>query len=90
MERLAIATAAHVDVLGPALAAEFAAFPGAYAALRNAQLGKNGEVSNNKVAAANMRDEVEQQLWNNVHYLAWYYKGAVEKCMAYFNQSMLR
>ncbi len=85
MARWETLTQTHADFLGDELHTEFAGLHTGYKNLRTAQIGKKGEVSDDKDTTAAKRDAVEAQLWKNVHYLAWYYNGDVEQCMAYFD-----
>jgi hypothetical protein len=90
MARMETAATTHAGQLDPATVVEFTDIHTQYQSLRTAQLGKKGEVADNKDETAAQRDVLEKQIWKNVHYLAYHYEGDVEQCMAYFDQSMLR
>jgi len=90
MDRLVNALQAHTADRGAALATEPATLRDDFMAARTAQLGRTGEVGSKRVSADKARTALEFQLLSNLLFIGSKHLGNVQKCLAYFDQTILR
>ncbi len=87
MTRFATVAAAHKKDLGEPVAG---IFTGISAQFQQASKNKPATDVATKQALTYRRAPLEQQLCRNLHYIAYYFAGEVEKCYALIDQSLLR
>lgn len=90
MNRFASAAAAHQADLGDEFVTKFTNFSSNYAAARNAQELKIGEVSGAKTSTSSNRTDAELQMCENIHVIGGMFPGQVQKCMSFFDQTIIR
>jgi hypothetical protein len=75
--------------LGSTLTAELKAFDKDYQAVRNAQQLQKGAVGDNRVSRTANRLSLELVLLKTIHGIANMYPGETDKCLSFFNFSLL-
>jgi hypothetical protein len=90
MTRMVSAITVHVADLGLPLKNLFADIKSNYITARNLQLAKIGEVSSEKTQVRSTRDVIEVQLCKNLHFIGYTYPGNADRCMDFFDQSIIR
>lgn len=90
MTRMVSSCTAHVADLGAAMVALFANIQSNYVTARTLQLSKIAEVSTDISDKHATRDVVELQLCRNVHYIGYSFPGNADRCMDFFDQSIIR
>jgi hypothetical protein len=90
MTRFVSAAARHSAVLGQALADEFTEYLDTFKEAREAQLSKIGEVAESRTDSTAKRDDVEIELYKNLHKIALMFPCEVERCMDFFDQSFIK
>lgn len=90
MARFAAAAERHSAELGAAMQSDAENFLTDFRTAREAQLEKIGEVQSQKSTTSATRDGIENVLMKNVHLIAAMYIGEVDRCMDFFDQSIIR
>ncbi len=89
MRRIVTAGLTHEKALGGDFANAFSNIYNEYQNIREAQLGKKGDVSDLGDIRDEARAALTTQLTANIHYIGYTYPGNAEKCLTYFDQSIL-
>ncbi|MGB4776285.1 MAG: hypothetical protein WBP45_14005 [Daejeonella sp.] len=79
----------HKAALGTALTTELKAFESDYKLVREAQQQQKGAVGDNRVGRTANRKALELVLLKAIHYIAYLYPGETEKCLSFFDFSLL-
>jgi hypothetical protein len=90
MTRFVAAATSHVVDLGQPLLDEFTGYLDTFKNAREAQLEKIGEVAESKSDSTVRRDEVETELFRNLHKISAMFPGGMNRCMDFFDQSFIR
>jgi hypothetical protein len=90
MDQFLTATNRHVAELGIPFLTQFQDYKTAYVGARESQLLKKAEVTDLKTDSTAKRDIVEIQLMKNLYTVAGMYVGNEDKCMDFFDQSIIR
>jgi hypothetical protein len=90
MNRMVVAATAHEVDLGAPFKTLFANYQTNYTTARNAQLGKMAQVSTERTEIHATRDIVEIQLCKNLHFVGYTFPGDPDRCMDFFDQSIIR
>lgn len=90
MTRMKDRTAAHAADFDPAFVAKYANFSTNYTTARNLQLQQIGEVTAGKSTTGATRDVIEVQLMKNLFFVGFNFPGNVDRCMDFFDQSIIR
>ena len=80
----------HNAALGAALQSDAENYLTDFKNARTAQLNKIGEVQAQKSETSTTRDVIENELMKNVHLIASMFIGDVDRCMDFFDQSIIR
>ncbi len=80
----------HNATLGAALQSDAENYLTDFQNARTAQLNKIGEVQAQKSETSTTRDVIENELMKNVHLIASMFIGNVDRCMDFFDQSIIR
>jgi hypothetical protein len=90
MNRMAVASAAHVADLGAPFVTIWTNIKSNYATARTSQLAKIAEVGAAKTTTASNRNELETQIFKNQFTVGMNFPGNVDECMDFFDQSIIR
>jgi hypothetical protein len=90
MNRMAVASQAHVGDLGAPFVAIWTGIKSNYATARTSQLGKIAEVVAAKTTTSDNRNELETQIFKNMFTVGMNFPGNVDECMDFFDQSIIR
>jgi hypothetical protein len=90
MTRMVNSSTAHVAELGLPFKTLFTDIKTNYIAARTAQLAKISEVSTDRTDTHTTRDVIETQLCKNLHFIGYSFPGNADRCMDFFDQSIVR
>jgi hypothetical protein len=90
MNRMVSSSTAHVADLTPAFVAIFTNIKSNYVTARTLQLAKIADVATQTTEKHDTRATLEIQLCKNVHFIGFMFPGDVDRCMDFFNQSIIR
>lgn len=90
MTRMVNSATAHIADLGLPFKTLFADIKNNYIAARTAQLAKISQVSTTRTDTHTTRDVIEVQLCKNLHFIGFTFPGNADRCMDFFDQSIIR
>jgi hypothetical protein len=90
MSRMVASSTAHVADLTPAFVTLFTNIKSNYITARTLQLAKIADVGIQTTEKHETRATVEIQLCRNIHYIGFFYPGDGDRCMDFFDQSIIR